>query len=333
VIVNRLWAEVFGRGIVDPLDDWSETTRVSHPELLDYLCQVMKATDYDVQQFMRILYHTRLFESAVAAREPDMGSGYDFRGPLLRRMKAEELYDSFIVMEFGNKDNMKNRAIKNRWETYVKSVDTLFNMPLPEIIALNKEADIREKKVRAVRAEAHKLRIQADKARGEGNTKLAAELSRKARDIYRKAKRMGREGNNMVMTMVMERNLRTKKQPFMRASEQMAPQKPGTFLRQFGSSDRMTPDASSTGASIPQVLTLLNGREVARLTDGKGVLARALRAASTPSERLDVLFLSIYAAFPTELERKRYEPLVSNPSHLTTLARAMISSKRFLFVQ
>ncbi|MBT8045392.1 MAG: DUF1549 and DUF1553 domain-containing protein, partial [Verrucomicrobiae bacterium] len=49
VIVNRLWAEVFGRGIVEPLDDWSETTTVSHPELIDYLCQVMIAIDYDVK--------------------------------------------------------------------------------------------------------------------------------------------------------------------------------------------------------------------------------------------------------------------------------------------
>ena len=52
VIVNRLWAEVFGRGIVEPVDDWSETTTISNPELIDYLCKVMVATEYDVKEFM-----------------------------------------------------------------------------------------------------------------------------------------------------------------------------------------------------------------------------------------------------------------------------------------
>ena len=126
VIVNRLWAEVFGRGIVEPVDDWSETTTVSHPKLVDYLCKVMVATDYDVKQFMRVLYHTRLFESAVAAREADMGASFDFRGPVLRRMSAEEIHDSFISLEFGNKDSIVNRRMEMQWENYTKSVENLF---------------------------------------------------------------------------------------------------------------------------------------------------------------------------------------------------------------
>lgn len=333
VIVNRLWAKAFGRGIVDPLDDWSETTRVSHPELLDYLCKVMKATNYDVQQFMRVLYHTRLFESAVASQEPNMGGSYDFRGPVLRRMKAEELHDSFITLEFGNRDSSVNRALKARWEAYAKSVDHLFKMPMPQLIALDAAADKAEKEVYAMRAEARKYRTQAEKARSEGNTELYKELTRKATDVFRKGKRMERENKNMMLTMMMERNMRTKKNPFVRASEQSAPYKPGSFMRQFGSSDRMTPDAYDTGASIPQALTLYNGQEVAKLTDGKGMLARDLRAATSPSARLEILFLSIYGTMPTDTERQQLEPLVANPSQLTTLARAMMNSKRFLFVQ
>jgi len=333
VIVNRLWAKAFGRGIVDPLDDWSETARVSHPKLLDYLCEVMKATDYDVKQFMRVIYHTRLFESAVAVTEPDMGGSYDFRGPVLRRMKAEELNDSFITMEFGNRDSTVNRALKYRWETYAKSVDNLFNMPLPQLVALDKAADEAEKKMYAVRAEASKYRTQAVKARDEGDTKLASELNNKAKFVFRKSKKMQQEGKNMMLTMMMERTMRTKPKPYMRASEQSAPYKPGTFMRQFGSSDRMTPNAYHTGASIPQALTLYNGKKVAQLTDGKGVLARALRSADSSSARLEVLFLTIYGTMPTEHERQQLEPLVSNPTHLTTLVRAMMNSKRFLFVQ
>ncbi|MCP5534817.1 MAG: DUF1549 domain-containing protein [Akkermansiaceae bacterium] len=333
VIVNRLWAEVFGRGIVDPLDDWSETTRVSHPELLDYLCKVMKATDYDVRQFMRVLYHTRLFESAVATDEAEMGGQYDFRGPVLRRMSAEEIHDSFLVLEFGDRDDSTNNILKYRWDTYVKSVEGLFKMPIPQLVALNKESDAAEKERYAIMAEARKFKMAADKARNEGDTEKANKLNRQAGEVFKKAKKLQREAKNPMVMMMMERQLRTRSRPFMRASEQAAPSKPGSFMQQFGASDRMTPDASDYGASIPQALTLLNGREVVQLTDGRGVLANALRKADSPSERLDVLFLSVYGCMPTDAERRQYQPMISNATQLTTLARAMMNSKRFLFIQ
>ena len=335
VIVNRLWAEVFGRGIVEPLDDWSETTTVSHPELIDYLCKVMKATDYDVKQFMRVLYHTRLFESAVASQEAAMGGSFDFRGPVLRRMSAEEIHDSFLALEFGNQDSRVNRGMETQWENYTKSVDNLFKMPVPQIIALDNAADEAEKKFYAARTAARKLRTAIEKAKGEGDMEKANKLQRELREKYATLKRKQRmeTGDNQMMSMVMQRNLRTKGRSYMRSSEQPAPFKPGSFMRQFGASDRESPEASNTQASIPQVLTLLNGREVTAMTDGKGLLARNLRAAKTPKERLDTLFLSLYGTLPTAEERQRYEALMQSPTSIRTMAKAMMNSKRFLFVQ
>ena len=333
VIVNRLWAEVFGRGIVDPLDDWSDTTRISHPELLDYLCTVMHALDYDTKQFMRILYHTRLFEGKVSAAEAKWGGAYDVRGPILRRMSAEEVYDSFLTLEFGNRDNNKNEAFAYRWNNYVQSVDKLFSMSMPDLIQLSEDTKTMEKNSDAAKAEATLLRTQARQAEAEGNTDRANELIKKARQKILASKKMQQEGNSMMAANIMQKQMRTKSRSFMRASEQGSPSKPGTFLRQFGASDRMTPDASNSLASTPQALTLLNSKEVAKLTDGKGVLATLLRQAKSPAERLDALFLSIYACLPTDAERQDLEPLTAIPTTLTTLARAMISSKRFLFIQ
>lgn len=338
VIVNRLWAEVFGRGIVEPVDDWSETTTVSHPALIDYLCKVMIATDYDTREFMRVLYHTRLFESAVASQQAEMGASFDFQGPVLRRMSAEEIHDSFLALESGNKDSRVNRDIELKWRRYAKSVDNLFKMPIPQLIALDNAADKAEKKLYADRIAARKLRAALVKAKGEGNTEKAKKIQRELRQKYtslkRKQRKQSMEGENgEMMAMMMQRNLRTKKNSYMRASEQPAPYNPGSFMRQFGASDREAPQSAHTQASIPQVLTLLNGREVTAMTDGKGLLARRLRAAGSPAERLDTLFLSIYATLPTATERTRYQPMMQNPRELQTLAKAMLNSKRFLFVQ
>ncbi len=338
VIVNRLWAEVFGRGIVEPVDDWSETTTVSHPQLIDYLSKVMIATDYDVREFMRVLYHTRLFESAVTPREAAMGGSYDFRGPVLRRMSAEEIHDSFIALEFGNKDDTVNRRMKTQWETYAKGVENLFKMPPAQLIALDKAADEAERKLYADRIASRKLRSAIDQARGEGDNEKARKLQRELREKYASLRRQsnqqsmqGEQGS--MVNVVMQRNLRTRGDISMRSSEKAAPLKPGTFMRQFGSSDRQAPEASHTQASIPQVLTLLNGREVTSMTDGKGLLARSLRDAPSPAGKLDTLFLSIYSTLPTTPERQRYQPMMKSPRDIQTLAKAMLNSKRFLFIQ
>ena len=334
VIVNRLWAEVFGRGIVASLDDWSETTRISHPELLDYLCEIMKATDYDVKQFMRILYHTRLFESVAASQEAARGGSYDFHGPVLRRMSAEELHDSLQVIKAGNRDDVVNDTIKKKWEAHVNGIEKLFAMPVPQVIAMDQLADKRETEIYALRAEARKLKLAVSKAQGEGDIKKAQQLKIKLNKTYAATKKKTNESKDKILNMLVARNLRANSRtPMLRASEKPAPAKPGSFMRQFGGSDRQITNASHTQASIPQALSLLNGKEIASMVEKKGLLAKNLKRASSSSERLEELFLSIYGQMPSESERERYEPLMQSPKDITPLVKAMLNSKRFLFVQ
>lgn len=49
--------------------------------------------------------------------------------------------------------------------------------------------------------------------------------------------------------------------------------------------------------------------------------------------RLEYLFLAFYASRPTEDEKEQFLPLAENMKDLFTLARAMLTSKRYLFVQ
>ena len=37
--VNRLWAELMGRGIYEPVDDYSEYQAVSHPDTLEFIAR------------------------------------------------------------------------------------------------------------------------------------------------------------------------------------------------------------------------------------------------------------------------------------------------------
>ena len=62
VIVNRLWKEVFGLALIEPLDNMFDDTMATHPELQLHLEKVMVALNYDLKEFLRILYNTQAFQ-------------------------------------------------------------------------------------------------------------------------------------------------------------------------------------------------------------------------------------------------------------------------------
>ena len=53
--VNRLWHALFGRGLVEPIDDLRETNPASHPQLLDRLADDFASHRYDVRHTLRLL--------------------------------------------------------------------------------------------------------------------------------------------------------------------------------------------------------------------------------------------------------------------------------------
>ena len=71
-----------------------------------------------------------------------------------------------------------------------------------------------------------------------------------------------------------------------------SPARPGHFLRQFGQSDRETIENSNTEATVPQILTLLNGPMYSQLVNRNSVLAKKLQDTAGPEEQLDLTRLS-----------------------------------------
>lgn len=97
-LVNRLWKRAFGIGIFEPEDDLMDDTPISNPELLNYLTAKIKELNFDMKEFMRIIYHTRTYQRQVTYDDVDLTQPYFFPGPVLRRMSAEQVWDSVMVM-------------------------------------------------------------------------------------------------------------------------------------------------------------------------------------------------------------------------------------------
>ena len=92
VIVNRLWQRYFGKGLVDPVDDWEHATAM-HAELLQWLANDFIANGYDLKHTARLLMNSNLYH-----RAPVDGMQATLSGPMPRRLSAEQLVDSLFVV-------------------------------------------------------------------------------------------------------------------------------------------------------------------------------------------------------------------------------------------
>jgi cytochrome c553 len=90
-LVNRIWARLMGRGLVEPVDDMER--EAWHPDLLDWLAEDFVANGFDVKKTIERILTSRAYQRA-AADLPDRREDYVFRGPAVRRMTAEQFADA-----------------------------------------------------------------------------------------------------------------------------------------------------------------------------------------------------------------------------------------------
>ncbi len=99
VIVNRLWRQFMGFGIVDPVDDWA-TAVPSHPELLKWLAHELITHDYDLKHVARIILNSHTYQRVPqpSAMKQVTSAERLFESPARRRMTAEQLVDSLFAV-------------------------------------------------------------------------------------------------------------------------------------------------------------------------------------------------------------------------------------------
>ncbi|MFZ4765279.1 MAG: DUF1549 domain-containing protein [Roseimicrobium sp.] len=98
VVANRLWKKLFGMGVIDPVDELTDSTVPSNPQLMEFIEKTMKDADYDMKAYLRILLNTQSYQRSSHTEDVELGAQYHFPGPLLRRMTAEQIWDSFVAM-------------------------------------------------------------------------------------------------------------------------------------------------------------------------------------------------------------------------------------------
>jgi hypothetical protein len=91
-IVNRLWAQMLGRGLVEPLDLRHAKNPPSHPELLILLAQRFESLDYNIKAMLRELALTRTYQrSSLLPENATTISPNRFAVAPLRALSPEQL--------------------------------------------------------------------------------------------------------------------------------------------------------------------------------------------------------------------------------------------------
>ncbi|MEW5975813.1 MAG: DUF1553 domain-containing protein [Acidobacteriota bacterium] len=92
--VNRVWREFFGRGIVEPADDFRITNPPSHPELLDQLARDFARSGFDLHHLMRRIVRSRAYQLSSWTNPSNREDRTAFSHFYLRRLGAEQLADA-----------------------------------------------------------------------------------------------------------------------------------------------------------------------------------------------------------------------------------------------
>jgi hypothetical protein len=295
VIANRLWKRAMGLGVVEPLDNFTDQTVPADPALLEELAGLMKDVDYDLKAFQDVLYHTKVYQreaTSSAIAEPDR---YRFPGPVMRRLSAEQVWDSLMTLIVPDLDQrrssdpaaiyayyeeMSHKSVQDIWGQIKVVADRLHERQelVDRMNALEKAGQDRD----AVRKSAD---YQLLKERQQSLDRVIRDLS----------------FDHLKGAQVPETDPRWKgfRRDFVRASELPSPAPAGHFLRDFGQSDRLLIDNSNRMAAVTQALTLLNGFVDQEVLQKKTVLMTTTAAAADGRAKLRTLFLSILSREPT----------------------------------
>lgn len=102
-IANRMWARMFGAPFTGSVDSVRAPEDSTNPELTRYLTRLIVAAKFDLRHFQRIIANTRTY-ARHAGTLASPGSAYDFPGPVLRRMSAEQVWDSLMTLAIPDLD-------------------------------------------------------------------------------------------------------------------------------------------------------------------------------------------------------------------------------------
>ena len=93
-IANRVWANFFGRGIVEPVDDLRISNPASNEPLLQAISEYLAKNDYDLKSLMRLILRSETYRRSSTPLPENEGDQKYYSRYYPRRLMAEVLQDA-----------------------------------------------------------------------------------------------------------------------------------------------------------------------------------------------------------------------------------------------
>jgi len=102
--VNRVWANYFGRGIVEPADDMNLANPPVNKELFDYLATQFAARGYDMKWLHREILNSDTYQRTWKPNDSNRLDEKNFSHTVMRRLPAEIAMDAITLATASSKD-------------------------------------------------------------------------------------------------------------------------------------------------------------------------------------------------------------------------------------
>lgn len=93
-LVNRVWANFMGRGLVDPVDDVRASNAASNEELFEALAKDFVGHGYDVHRLIRTIMNSTVYQLSSDANATNQADDIYYSRHIVRRLPAEVILDA-----------------------------------------------------------------------------------------------------------------------------------------------------------------------------------------------------------------------------------------------
>jgi hypothetical protein len=94
-IVNRVWKQFMGRGLVEPADDLRLTNPASNEPLMQTLCDEFVANEYDLKHLMRRIMNSATYQRSSRPVDSAAPDNIHYSQYIVRRLPAEVILDAY----------------------------------------------------------------------------------------------------------------------------------------------------------------------------------------------------------------------------------------------
>lgn len=94
MLVNRLWAHYFGRGLVDPVDDMRATNPPTNAPLMDFLSQQFVVSGFDIKEITKLIVSSQAYQLSSRVNDSNRLDRQNYSHAEWKTIPAEVLLDA-----------------------------------------------------------------------------------------------------------------------------------------------------------------------------------------------------------------------------------------------